>query len=312
MKQRIITGIIFTLVMAAFIVPGYWIIWPPVVLFAAIALMASHELIGALRQHRLDASYRLAGAGSLLMLLPLAGGWIFGSSGWLPARSGPFRDRFAAGLARIETPLISLGLTLFVLVLVMMIGSIVLLLKKGPDSLPAAASTMVVMGYVAFPLSCPILLLDQVPGGWLWVVIGLATPWVSDVSAYFVGSFFGRHAIVPILSPKKTVEGFLGGIAGSMLIQIVIFVLFKRQLSQPDQPLNLVMLLLFAMITGAVLSIASQLGDWFASGFKRWCGVKDFGRIMPGHGGIMDRFDSAFFTLPLTLVMACLYQILQP
>lgn len=311
MRQRIITGIIFTLVIAAFIIPGYWTIWPPVVLFLAIALLASHELIGALRQHRLDASYRLAYAGSLLILTPLAGGRLFQSSGLLPEPVVPIDSRLAAGLMRIETPLISLGLTLFLMILAIMVGSIILLLKKGPDRLPDAVSTMVVIGYVVFPLSCPILLLDQVPGGWLWVVIGLATPWISDVSAFFVGSFCGRRPIVPILSPKKTVEGFFGGIAGSMLIQIVIFLLFRQQISQPDRPLDLASLLLFAMLTGAVLSIASQLGDWFASGFKRWCCVKDFGKLMPGHGGIMDRFDSAFFTLPLTLVMAFLYQVAQ-
>jgi phosphatidate cytidylyltransferase len=310
MRQRIITGIIFTLVIAAFMIPGYWSIWPPVVLFFSIALLASHELVGALRQHQLDASYRLAYGGSLLILTPLAGGWLFQPAG-LPSSVDVPGSGFAAGLARIETPLISLGLTLFVMILVIMLGSIILLLKKGPDRLPDAVSTMVVIGYVVFPLSCPILLLDQVPGGWLWVVIGLATPWISDVSAFFVGSFCGRRPIVPILSPKKTVEGFFGGIAGSMLIQIVIFILFRQQISQPDRPIDLGSLLLFAMVTGAVLSLASQLGDWFASGFKRWCCVKDFGKLMPGHGGIMDRFDSAFFTLPLTLVLAFLYQVAQ-
>lgn len=310
MRQRIITGIIFTLAIAVFIIPGYWTIWPPLVLFAGIAVLASHELIGALRHRGLDASYHLATAGSLLILVPLAGGRIFSQAGLLVDLTGnKLQGRFAAGLASIERPLISLSLTLFILILFIMVGTMVLLLRKGPDSLPDAASTAAVMGYVAFPLSCPILLLDQVNGGWLWVVIGLASPWVSDVFAYFTGSFLGRHPIVPTLSPKKTVEGFLGGIVGSMLIQTLIFWLFRQQLGhgQTDLPI----LLLFAMSTGLVLSVASQLGDWFASGFKRWCGIKDFGKIMPGHGGIMDRFDSAFFTLPLTLVMACLYQIVQ-
>ncbi|MEA4888430.1 MAG: phosphatidate cytidylyltransferase [Clostridiaceae bacterium] len=290
MKQRIITGVIFTLVIALFIIPGYWSIWPPVVLFTGVAILAAYEIVTVIRQSKLNPSLPMAMAGSLMMLLPLVGSRVF------PEAEGILR------------PLSGFALTAFALLLFMTITVIALLLKRGPQNMPDAVATAAVMAYVAFPLSCPVLLLDQVPGGWLWVVIGLTSPWVSDVFAYFVGSLIGRHPIVPVLSPKKTVEGCLGGIAGCMLSQMLIFHLFQNILGRPaiTQPKYM----FYALITGLVLSVASQLGDWLASGIKRWCGVKDFGYILPGHGGIMDRFDSAFFTLPITMIMAMLYQIL--
>jgi phosphatidate cytidylyltransferase len=131
---------------------------------------------------------------------------------------------------------------------------------------------------------------------------------MSDVFAYFTGSLLGRHLIVPSLSPKKTVEGSLGGIAGSILSQMLIFHLFRDLLGRSACRSS--DYLAFAILSGLLLSIASQLGDWLASGFKRYCGIKDFGDVLPGHGGLMDRFDSAFFTLPVTLILAVLYQVL--
>lgn len=293
MKQRVITGFLFTLCIAAFIVPGYWSPWPPVILFAAVAVIAAWEIVGALRQRSLKPNLPLAIIGSLLMLVPLLGDEI------LPSVKG-----LQLGL---QLPLAGFALMAFILLLFALISTIGLLLKRGPQALPDAVATAAVMIYVAFPLSCPVLLQSRVPGGWLWVLIGLSAPWVSDVFAYFTGTLFGRHPIVPLLSPKKTAEGCLGGIAGSMLSQLLIFHLFSGILGHPS--LLRPALIAFALTSGLVLSVASQLGDWLASGIKRWCGVKDFSNILPGHGGIMDRFDSAFFTLPVTLFLALLYQI---
>ena len=297
MKQRVITGTFFALAIAAFIVPGYWLAWPPIVLFTAVALIASHELVLALRQKGLKPNHVLATLGSLLMLMPLLGASYFAKS-----RRGDeigFTDQIAGGFA----------LMAFVLLAVMFFSVIGILIRRGPGSLPDAIATAAIMGYVAFPLSCPVLLAYEVRGGFLWLLFGLASPWISDCFAYFTGSAIGRHPIIPSLSPKKTMEGTIGGIVGTMLVVPLVFFLFghtlgaQHQLTWPG--------VLFAMVSGIILSVASQLGDWLASGIKRWCGVKDFGKLLPGHGGIMDRFDSAFFTLPMALVLAVLYQVLQ-
>lgn len=291
MKQRIITGLVFTLVVAAFIIPGYWTIWPPILLLIVVAVIASFEITRAVQRCGSRPCLPLVICGSLFFLLPLLTFFLQAETRTLQAVAA------------------SVAISLFFLLLFAMAGTIVRLLIDGPKAFPDALATGTILLYVAFPLSCAVLLLTHFDGGWLWLIIGLSAPWVSDVSAFFTGSLLGRHLVVPALSPKKTIEGCLGGIVGSMLSQILIFCLFRKVFGhagpvQSDY-------LLFAVLSGLLLSIASQLGDWLASGFKRYCGVKDFGDVLPGHGGLMDRFDSAFFTLPITLVLAVLFQVIR-
>ena len=296
MKQRVITGILFILGIAIFIVPGYWVAWPPIVLFALVALIASRELVQAVRQRGLRPNPVMATLGSMFMLLPLLGSAYFARNN--RGDETGFTDQIAGGLA----------LMAFFLLAAMLFVVIGTLVRHGPEALPDGIATAAIMGYVAFPLSCPVLLAFEVHDGYLWLLLGLASPWISDTFAYFVGSAIGRHPIIPSLSPKKTLEGFFGGILGTMLFIPLVFYLFGHTLGS-DYRLTFPGIL-FAMLSGIILSLASQLGDWLASGIKRWCGVKDFGKLLPGHGGIMDRFDSAFFTLPMALILAVLYQVL--
>lgn len=113
-----------------------------------------------------------------------------------------------------------------------------------------------------------------------------AIAWGSDTMAYIVGSGLGKRPLT-MISPKKTVEGSIGGMLGS-----VLFCFFFRKLIFPEFSIGL--LILFA-VCGSILS---QIGDIFASSIKRRSGIKDFGKILRGHGGIMDRFDSVLFTVP--------------
>ena len=117
--------------------------------------------------------------------------------------------------------------------------------------------------------------------------------WVCDTCAYFTGMAFGKHKLAPVLSPKKTIEGALGGVAGSTIAGVIFgIVLMVRTDVKP------VMIAVFAVITmlGAVIS---QIGDLAASGIKRDNGIKDYGKVIPGHGGIMDRFDSVIMVSPV-------------
>ena len=109
--------------------------------------------------------------------------------------------------------------------------------------------------------------------------------WVCDTFAYFCGMLFGKHKLIVELSPKKTVEGSIGGIAFTVLAFILYGVVCESLFSLSANYLVLA-------ISGLVLSVISQLGDLFASLIKREYGVKDYSRLLPGHGGIMDRFDS--------------------
>ena len=111
--------------------------------------------------------------------------------------------------------------------------------------------------------------------------------WMLDTFAYFTGKMFGKHKLFPVISPKKTVEGGIGGLAGAIGAVVVAKYIFFQQL-----PLH------HAVIIGLIIGILGQLGDMIESFFKRSTGVKDASSILPGHGGILDRFDSLIFVSP--------------
>ena len=118
----------------------------------------------------------------------------------------------------------------------------------------------------------------------IWVLF--ACTWASDIFAYFVGSAVGSHKLASSISPGKTVEGFLGSIVGTMLTAVVVgSIVFGLPLIK-------------MIVAGFVLAIAATLGDLVESVLKRFAGVKDSGLFLPGHGGVLDRFDSLFFTAP--------------
>ena len=116
----------------------------------------------------------------------------------------------------------------------------------------------------------------------------------SDTGAYFAGTFLGKHKLVPHISPKKTVEGAVGGVAAGALSAL----LFGLILRAAGFGANLLSLAVF----GIIGSVVAQLGDLTFSAFKRQYSVKDYGNILPGHGGVLDRFDSIYYLAPLTEV----------
>ena len=130
------------------------------------------------------------------------------------------------------------------------------------------------------------------------VVLVFVICWICDVSAFAVGSLIGKHKLIPEVSPKKTVEGAIGGVVFSalccLLYGLVVELLFKQVQA------NYLYLFLF----GLVLSVVSQLGDLVASLIKREYGIKDYGTIFPGHGGIMDRFDSVLAVSTILLILS--------
>ncbi|GHU43548.1 phosphatidate cytidylyltransferase [Clostridia bacterium] len=153
------------------------------------------------------------------------------------------------------------------------------------------------IAYISLMLSC-VYLLRMLPGGesLLWVVF--IASWGSDTCAYCAGSLFGKHKLVPILSPKKTIEGAVGGVMGSLMITL-LYSLYLRQ--QMDFSLRHI---LFLMAIAGVGSLVSMIGDLAASAIKRNYDVKDFGTILPGHGGIIDRFDSVILVAPLVYFLS--------
>lgn len=130
------------------------------------------------------------------------------------------------------------------------------------------------------------------PEGDYVVLLPFAAAFSSDAVALFVGSAFGRRKLAPSLSPKKTVEGAVGGLVGGvvvlMLYGLVVQVFFFCQINY-----------FYLAIYGLLGSVIAQFGDLAFSYIKRECGLKDYGTIFPGHGGVLDRFDSVIFCAPL-------------
>lgn len=122
---------------------------------------------------------------------------------------------------------------------------------------------------------------------WIFIII-----WGSDTGAYFAGMFFGQKLLAPNISPKKTMEGSLGSILSSVILSVI----FARIL------LPKIIFTKHAIILGCLLGIVSQIGDLSASLIKRYCMIKDFSNIIPGHGGILDRLDSALFSFPIAYI----------
>ncbi len=160
------------------------------------------------------------------------------------------------------------------------------------DAARAIASTV----YIVCGFSCLVATRDMEHGMFL-LIMAIVIAFSTDIFAYFTGMFFGRHKLIPAVSPKKTVEGAIGG----TLISAAAFVgcgFLYSHLYDGVQP-NVFSL----FICGAALSIVSQIGDLIASFIKRESGIKDYGKLFPGHGGVLDRFDSVIAVAPILYLL---------
>ncbi|HEX8169111.1 MAG TPA: phosphatidate cytidylyltransferase [Thermoanaerobaculia bacterium] len=160
--------------------------------------------------------------------------------------------------------------------------------KDLDDSLPSSAIAVLATTYVGMLAGSLIRLRADFPEGWKLVFFLLLVVWLGDSGAYYVGKSFGRHKLSPRISPKKTVEGLLGGIATSILTAVIIHYTFFERFP-----------LAHAIAAGVLLSFAGVVGDLAESMWKRSAAVKDSGSLLPGHGGFLDRFDSILFTAPI-------------
>lgn len=145
--------------------------------------------------------------------------------------------------------------------------------------------------YVAVMLSYIYQVRVMADGRYLvWLIF--ISSWGCDTFAYCVGMLFGKHRLAPVLSPKKSIEGAVGGIAGAALLGLLYSALFGSRMQDVTNPQ------LACSLACAIAAVISQIGDLAASAIKRNHNVKDYGHLIPGHGGILDRFDSMLFTAP--------------
>ncbi len=138
-------------------------------------------------------------------------------------------------------------------------------------------------------------------GKYIYLLVFLGA-WITDIFAYFTGFFLGKHKLIPDVSPKKTIEGSIGGIvfcsASFVLLGVITDAFFGTDAN-----------LIFLAVGGVVMSVISQIGDLIMSVIKRHYGIKDYGKIFPGHGGMLDRFDS-ILAVALGVAMMCMFATL--
>lgn len=189
---------------------------------------------------------------------------------------------------------------LLFLMLIMPIMFLIELFRGGDRPLSNVGTTVLALIYVAVPMAMltgvPLLLTD---GEWnsLAMILYILIIWSNDTFAYLVGVPFGKHRLNERISPKKSWEGFFGGIIGAILASLVAAYIIDGSY-------------LVWIGVGLITSVVGCLGDLVESMFKRTCGVKDSGNILPGHGGWLDRFDGLIFSAPFVFVYLILVQML--
>ncbi len=192
-------------------------------------------------------------------------------------------------------------LLVFVVFLFLILG--IAVFSHGKYKVQDVSTAFVLIFYIIFGFSSILAIRDADNGQYLFLMIFLSA-WIPDTGAYFTGVLFGKHKLIPDVSPKKTVEGAIGGLAFG-IIAFVVFGIIMQNLY--DLTPNYILL----GCMGLVLAIVSMCGDLIASLVKRQYDLKDYSKLIPGHGGIMDRFDSIIATASVMYVLLNLPYIAQ-
>lgn len=312
MNNRTKTGIVLVLVALFFLLPAAF--FSQILLVAGIILtiLTSMEMFYTLRRRLKPISLFSIFVGAATGLLPLFVWLIFNDyANWfnLPLRSsGLSAELIQNNLWRsYYLWLLALGFAIYAFgfFAYALFSMLFQFLRYGPTVLPQAGLTVFAALYISLPLAALSLLAFAIPNGykWLWFAILVVT--ATDIAAYYGGKNFGKNKIVPEISPNKTVEGTVCGLIGSSIVGGIYALCFLTGAS--PQLSSYFLNFILGIAASLVMSILAQFGDWFASTIKRWVKLKDFSKILPGHGGILDRIDSYMFVLPGLLLLSFIY-----
>lgn len=173
-----------------------------------------------------------------------------------------------------------------------------LFFSKGKKNIVDVAVTLFGICYIPITF----FFLNQIrsinPNGYIYIWYVIIAAWGSDTCAYFIGKNFGKHKFTEI-SPNKTIEGSVAGVLGAILIGLIYTIIMNNVFSLS---INYIVISLIIL----VLTVIGQIGDLSASAIKRYCGIKDFSELIPGHGGMLDRFDSVIFIIPFAYILITL------
>ena len=201
--------------------------------------------------------------------------------------------------------------------LVVLFYAIYLVVRNGTISYQKASGLAMFSGIVIFCFYSFIRLKELLPveqygyDAVFFILLILCFAWGGDTCAYFAGRAFGKHKLCPVVSPKKTVEGAIGGVLGTMVFGVAATLIYSiaadRMEAFTRSNIGVSMYVVIALLA-CVAAVLGIYGDLFASVVKRQCGIKDYGTIFPGHGGILDRFDSVMFIAPfVTMVVIAVF-----
>ena len=269
MLKRILTGIV-----------AFCFVLVPVLLFADTAalpigiavftVIATYEILHCVGLHK-----------NLWLSAPM----------YLMSAAVPFGLRYLAAT--------TLALVPAVICLPLLISLAVAVFSHGKTDIRDVSSAFVLWLYTIVGFASVIFIYDFVAGGRYFYLLAFIGAWVTDTFAYFTGMLLGKHKLIPDVSPKKTVEGAIGGIVFCVAAFVGFGLLYNSLwLLEGDTPLPLWLM----AIVGLLVSLVSQIGDLSLSLLKRKYGIKDFGKIFPGHGGVMDRFDSVLAVSIMLLI----------
>ena len=284
MKTRVITAIVGIIVLIGVMFTFNTLIFNLVI--AAITLIAIHEIYSALGFEKKDwLMYAVLVPYTLLVM----------TSNYQVMR-------------RLVMPMSFLLVTFY---------AIYLVVRNGTISYQKASGLLMFSGIVIFCFYSFIRLKELLPveqygyDAVFFILLILCFAWGGDTCAYFAGRAFGKHKLCPVVSPKKTVEGAIGGVLGTMVFGVIITLVYSVAANRMEaftrSNIGVSMYVVIALLA-CVAAVLGIYGDLFASVVKRQCGIKDYGTIFPGHGGILDRFDSVMFIAPfVTMVITAVF-----
>jgi phosphatidate cytidylyltransferase len=275
MKNRVITSVAILAAMLTVVIFSEFIVYS--LALALLAIIATFEVLRVIGSHKIST-----------LSIPA----------YLISAAFPLTAYFVDSNNSLEFLLILAAVVFVYLVWLMGVS----VFSKGRITFSKVSETLVGVTYVAVSFtSLSLIRYINHNFGVFLVVLVFVISWTCDTAAFAVGSLIGKHKLIPEISPKKTVEGAIGGVVFSALL-CALYGLGLDLVIEKIQ-VNYLYLVLF----GIILSVVSQLGDLIASLIKREYDVKDYGRIFPGHGGVLDRFDSVLAVSTILLILSIVF-----
>ena len=276
MKQRIITAVIAFFVLLPVLIFSDYFIFPLGLAFCAVLSVWE-----------------------MFTCVGLKNAWLFTAPMYVIGAAFPFLIRYLP-----EKSLLA-PIALCAAVVWTLYAFTVLIFTHGRYSLEAVFVASLSLFYIFVGFNAILFIHDCEPGGKYLYYVCFLGAWITDIFAYFCGRAFGRHKLIPDVSPKKTVEGSIGGTVFCILVMVIYGIVVEALV--PQITANI---LIFA-VAGVFVAVVSQIGDLSMSLIKRRYGVKDYGVIFPGHGGMLDRFDSVIAVAAMLMVFSLFFNFFE-